>query len=165
MERTIHSKNSKYLPLIALNHDIPQINQIVFSFWGEKSIYDNDFYYRILKDNLSFVYRNNNEVIAVCLLEKLENNEEIMINLLCVKKEYQRKGLGKSLLDFCIKNCVKKGYCHFYLHVATTNKIAINLYKKFGFYGLEYIPNYYESDMPPDNNAFLLKLEIDNNKK
>ena len=154
-----------YKPELALIDDISQINNIIVSFWGKNSKYDNRFYYRVLKHNLSYVYKIENEIIAVCLVEKFEREKEIDIALLCVKKAYQRNGLGKSLLNFCINNCIKKGYYVFFLHVATTNFIAINLYKKLGFYAVKYVPNYYHNDPPPDNNAYLLKLEKGGNNQ
>jgi ribosomal protein S18 acetylase RimI-like enzyme len=154
-----------YKPELALIDDISQINNIIVSFWGKNSKYDNKFYYRVLKHNLSYVYKIDNEIIAVCLIEKFERKKEIDIALLCVKKPYQRNGLGKSLLNFCINNCMKQGYYDFFLHVSTTNQIAINLYKKLGFYAIKYVPNYYHTDPPPHNNAFLLKLEKERNNQ
>ena len=163
------SNDNKYEPILANSYDIPQINSIMSSFWGERSIYTNDYYYRVLKDGLSYVYKIDKEIIAVCLVGKYRN--EIGIDLLCVKEAYQKMGLGKSLLDFCIKNCEKKGYTFFFLHVATTNKPAIKLYEKFGFYAEKFVRDYYYKDESPDRDAYLLILdkgkknnEDDNNK-
>ena len=151
------SNNNKYTPILANSYDIPQINSIMASFWGKRSIYTNDYYLRVLKDGLSYVYKIDKEIIAVCLVGKYE--KKIGIDLLCVKEAYQRMGIGKSLLGFCIKNCEKKGYTFFFLHVATTNKPAIKLYKKFGFYAEKLVRDYYYKDESPDRDAYLLILE------
>jgi ribosomal protein S18 acetylase RimI-like enzyme len=79
-----------------------------------------------------------------------------------VKKAHQRKGLGKTLLQFCIDAYSKKGFQNFYLHVAVTNKAAISLYLKLGFKGAMYLPNYYKREKSPYNEAFLMKLENGN---
>ena len=56
----------------------------------------------------------------------------------------------------------KKGYTNFFLHVATTNKPAINLYKKFGFYAEKFVRDYYYNDEYPNRDAYLFKLEKGN---
>lgn len=165
MESEKKKENDKPTPILALFDDIPQINNIIISFWGKKARYNNQFYYKVLKTNFSYVYKIDKEIIAVCLVNCYKEQKEISIDLLCVKKAYQGNGLGKSLLDFCIKNCMKEGYYTFYLHVATTNNIAIKLYEKMGFNKIEYVPNYYFQDGPPNNNAYLMKLDTRVKKK
>lgn len=165
MESDKKKENDKPTPILALFDDIPQINNIIISFWGKNARYNNQFYYKVLKSNFSYVYKIDKEIIAVCLVNCYKEQKEISIDLLCVKKAYQGNGLGKSLLDFCIKNCMKEGYYSFYLHVATTNSIAIKLYEKMGFNKLEYVPNYYFQDPPPNNDAYLMKLDTRIKKK
>ena len=159
-----NNKENKHIPILATLDDISQINSLIISFWGKHSIYNNNFYYRVLKHNLSYGYKIDRELIAICLVEKYEREKQINIDiaLLCVKKAYQRAGLGKSLLEYCIKNCESKGYDSFFLHVATTNKPAMNLYKKLGFKEIRIISNYYHLDKPPDNDAYLMVLEKGN---
>ena len=158
MESDKDSKKSDYTPSLAIFEDIPQINSIIVSFWGKNSIYTNQYYYQCLKKDLSYVYKIDNEVIAVCLVDYKEKYKDISIDLICVKEAYQGNGLGKSLLEFCINNCVKKGYYDFYLHVATTNTKAIKLYKKLGFVIDKYVKDYYHLDKPPDRDAYLMRL-------
>ena len=157
-EKDLNSNKKEYIPILALMDDVSQINNILISIWGKHSIYDANYYYRVMKKNLSYVYKNDKEVIAVCLINNIQSYKEINIDLICVKKEYQGKGLGKSLLQFCINNCINKGFYEFILHVATTNQKAINLYKKLGFTIVNYIRNYYHLDKPPDNNAYIMRL-------
>ena len=122
-----------------------------------------------MQQNLSFIIRDKNyELTAVCLAEYEEDKKQICIAVLCVRKEDQRKGLGKLILEHCINNCIKKGYNDFYLHVSVTNHSAIKLYEKLGFYKKEFIKNYYSNDPPPNNDAYIMELnknkKIENNK-
>ncbi len=48
-----------------------------------------------------------------------------------VLKEYHKKGIGKMLMDACIKKLSK--YKGIVLWVLDSNKNAINFYKKYGF--------------------------------
>ena len=159
MKSNNKANNTKYTPILAKMGDISQINDIIISFWGENSIYDNQFYQDVFKQNLSYVYKNGREIITVCLVSYSKEYEDITIDLLCVKEGYQRKGLGKTILEFCINNCIKKKYYKFYLNVATTNRKAINLYKKLGFHVIKYVRNYYDLDEPPHKDAYLMILE------
>ena len=150
--------NIEYQPILVDTDDISQIKSLGYSFWGNEGIYSPTFYLELLKQNLSYVYKEKRLIIAVCLVRYEERENIVGIDLLCVKKEYQGKGLGKSLLNFCINNCVEKGCYKFYLHVATTNTVAIKLYQKLGFYKKKFIKNYYYNDPPPNNDAFLMQL-------
>ena len=154
--------NEEYKPYLAVVDDIPQIKSLGASFWGKEGVYSDEFYLEALKQNLSYVYKdrvkNKNILIGVCLVRYQENSDYIGIDLLCVNKNYQDMGFGKALLSVCLNKCLENGYHKFYLHVATTNSKAINLYKKFGFYKHKFVKNYYFNDKPPDNDAFMMKL-------
>ena len=154
--------NEEYKPYLAVVDDIPQIKSLGASFWGREGVYSDEFYLEALNQNLSYVYKdrvkNNNILIGVCLVRCQENSDLIGIDLLCVNKNYQGMGFGKALLSVCLNKCMENGYHKFYLHVATTNLKAINLYKKFGFFKYKFIKNYYFNDKPPDNDAFMMKL-------
>ena len=149
-------------PTIAVFADIPQMDAISQDNWGEEGKYSLNFYTSILSQNLSYVYKEKNgEVTAFCLARYESKTGRVGICLFCVKKNYQGKGLGKSLLTFCIDNCRKKGLESFYLHTAVTNYPAINLYLKLGFHVTETILNYYCNDPKPHNDAFLMEIKKD----
>ena len=61
--------------------------------------------------------------------------------------------------------CKKNGLKYFELHVAQTNKKAINLYEKLKFYIVKPIENYYSNDKPPDNDAYLMQLNLNEIKE
>ena len=152
--------NTDYILLSPTIDDIPEIKNLSYSIWKEDGIYSDNFYESMLNDNLSYIYKDQekNIIIAICLALYEEEEDEVNISVLCVKKEYQRKGLGKSILEECIENCVKNRYTNFYLHVAITNEKAIKLYEKIGFRKIKFIKNYYTNDPPPHNSSFLMRL-------
>ena len=147
---------------LAVLDDINQMDSISQEIWGESGKYSKNFYSSAINQNLSYVYKEKNIIIAFCLIRNDSKTNQVGIILLCVKKNNQRKGIGKTLLKYCIDNCRKKGYENFYLHVAVVNKPAINLYINLGFKGVMHLPNYYSKEKWPYNEAFLMKLEKEN---
>ena len=114
---------------------------------------------------MSYIYKDNDTIIAICLALYEEDLKQINISVLCVKSEYQRKGIGKSILNACIDNCIKKGYNEFNLHVCVTNEKAIKLYEKIGFTKIKMCENYYSEDEPPDNDAYFMELTKKKNEE
>ena len=168
LKKDNNSKKDKPLnlePILATFKDIRKIKDIGYYFWKKEGVYSDDFYISVLLQNLSFVYKIANDLIAVCLTRYCKYTGYVGIDLLCVKKEYQGKGLGKALLNYCIENCMKLGLKLFELHVATTNIPAYNLYKKLGFKNIKTIENYYFNDEPPDRDAYLMRLDKSNNNE
>ena len=129
------------------------------SFWGTIDLYKNSEFKRIIKQNLSYLYRIDNEIIAYCLIDFIKKENIAEISLLCVKKEYQRNHLGESILSFCLNNSCNLNIKNFCLHVSTTNVSAYNLYKKEGFTIKCFIKDYYKDKNPEDNDAYLMVLD------
>jgi ribosomal protein S18 acetylase RimI-like enzyme len=55
------------------------------------------------------------------------------ISSLFVKKEWQRKGVGKLLLEKCFATMKKQGIENVSLTVSQKNHAALSFYKKYGF--------------------------------
>ena len=161
----INQNDIKYTPNLVISDDIPEVKFFCYLFWEDEGIYSDNFYELILKQKLSYSYKENNNIIALCLISYEEEINQVNISVLCVDKEYQRKGLGHSLLFFCIDNCINQGYRFFYLHVSVPNKTAIRLYEKIGFFISEYVPNYYIEEKYPDSDAYLMCLIISDEKR
>ena len=77
--------------------DFDQMIEIYKSFWGVRGLNDPIAYQKIIEQNLSYVYKIGNELIAFCLVEYLYEKNNIEINLLCVKEEYKGMKFGKNL--------------------------------------------------------------------
>ena len=148
------------LPMKMEGKDLRQVVEIYKSYWGRRGLYSNSFFQRVLEQNLSYVYRIEEEIIAFCMMENVPSKRIIEIDLLCVKKEYKGNHLGKSLLNFCINICKRLNFNNFGLHVSTTNIAAIGLYSKLGFKIRDIIENYYNDYNPKDNNAYYMTLTL-----
>ena len=140
--------------------DIPQIAKIFISYWGSMCLYSDKQFEMIINQNISFVYKNQNEVIAFCLMKYNFMNNIISVDILCVKEEYKGFHLGQNILTFCLNNCMELGFRNFSLHVSTTNIPAFNLYKKIGFVIKDMVKNYYIDVKPEDSNAYYMELNI-----
>ena len=148
-----------------LNYSLININDFdkIIDFFFEKNQkrtekFSDENIKKIINENLSFkcslINKNKNkeneELISVVLLTKNENN--ILIFLIAVKKEFRRKGIGSKIMKKSIENAKtifkNKNEIFFSLHVNLTNNIAINLYKKLGFVIEKYLENFYVSMIP-----------------
>lgn len=89
-----------------------------------------------------------------------EYEESFHITNISVKREYQRKGFGKKMMDFVIREAIKKNKKEIYLEVRVSNKKAIKFYEKLGFKRRRIIPYYY-SDF---ESAYEYVLEIKREK-
>ena len=154
------SLNKSIKPLMITIEDIPQILEISQSFWGKKGIYKSSSLEKVINQHLSFAYKIRGKLIAFCLMYYKENTNIVTVFLICVKKEYQGKHFGKSLLSHCIKNCQNHNFKNFDLHVSTTNVAAFAVYKKLGFVVKSFINNYYRDDNPKNNDAFYMTLNL-----
>ena len=147
-------------PIKMTIEDLPQIAEIFISYWGTKGLYPDIEFERIINQDISFVYKINNEVIAFCLIEYLYEKDTIEIDILCVKREFKGNHLGKSLLSYCINYCNELDFKNYALHVSTTNTPAFNLYKKLGFVIKYFIKNYYNDEKPEDSDAYFMILNM-----
>lgn len=65
------------------------------------------------------------------------------ITNLAIEYGYRRQGIGSSLVLSLIKRAVKNGINHLTLEVRESNRLARELYKKFGFYEAGFKVDYY----------------------
>ena len=82
-----------------------------------------------------------NTLIGFIAGSKYEREARIL--MLAIKKEYRRHGIGSSLLHKFLAICKSEGLVSVRLEVRTTNNVAIDFYKNFGFHIISFIPNYY----------------------
>ena len=103
----------------------------------------------ILKEDFSkiFVYEKDSKVVGFLHITVLY--EVIDIVNICVDPDYRRQKIASVLFDYMFSE-FNENKC-FSLEVKTTNKAAINLYKKFGFEIIHVRNNYYK-----DQDAYLM---------
>lgn len=75
----------------------------------------------------------------------LAAGEAHILNL-CVKPDYQRKGLGRHLLNFMADKAAQSGIDMILLEVRRSNSSAIDLYMSEGFHELGVRDNYYPAE-------------------
>ena len=91
--------------------------------------------------------------IAGFIMAALIRGGAVWVVLLVVKRQYQSKGLGSTLLREIIGRAIKQGAPYITLEVRVENFKAIALYKKFGFRIEERKPNFYRDG----GDAFRMK--------
>ena len=74
-----------------------------------------------------------------------------------VKKEYQRMHIASYLLDFLFNLAKKKNVVSIFLEVRTSNIKAQNLYRKYGFEIINIRKKYYKENL---EDAFIMKKDL-----
>lgn len=74
-----------------------------------------------------------------------------------VKKEYQRMHIASYLLDFLFNLAKKKNVVSIFLEVRTSNIKAQNLYRKYGFEIINIRKKYYKDNL---EDAFIMKKDL-----
>jgi len=121
--------------------------------------FDNFWNYNILKQELqnpSCIYlccKINNEIVGFAGITIILDTAEL--NNIVIKKSERGKGFSSLLLKELIKSSKLHNCTKINLEVASTNEIAINLYKKFGFKQVGLRQKYYNG-----TDALLFTLDI-----
>ena len=72
---------------------------------------------------------------------------------------YRRGGIGRKLMEDCLTAARSDPSLQaITLHVQTSNELALDFYKKFGFELVDTVPGYYVRIDPPD--AYILRLDL-----
>ncbi|MES2208274.1 MAG: GNAT family N-acetyltransferase [Pseudomonadota bacterium] len=72
----------------------------------------------------------DSEKLIACVVAAPISSTEIKIRQMAVSSEYQRKGIGLTLINEVEKNLKNRGFKHFTLHARTP---VIDFYKKLGY--------------------------------
>lgn len=134
--------------------DLEAINDISIDHWGDEGNYGFKRLKHLSDKGYSFCLKNNNEIVAFCIVDI--DDDKCEIYLLAVKKGNEGKGYGTAIFGYAIQYARNNGFHLFTLHVNTSNKAAIHLYKKFDFKVNKYIKEYYSSDDIDNNDAYLM---------
>lgn len=133
--------NKDIKPVLLTKEDIPQIDEIGYSYWYEDGVYSKGVLEKIFKDQLSYGIKIKDELVAFSIFKKTQ--KEVIVFLIAVKNTHLRQGLGRKILKYTIENAAEKGHKNFILHVAIDNEPAQKLYSSVGFLYHFYLPNYY----------------------
>lgn len=84
------------------------------------------------------------------------------ITNLAVDEDYRKKGVATALTEEIIKRAGKRGISFITLEVRVSNRTAINLYRKLGFYKKDFFRGYYTNN---NEDALLMRKELDNEQR
>ena len=84
----------------------------------------------------------NNSLVGVCVIHKIYDEAEI--RYLSIHPSYQKRGLGKKLINQIMKECKNENIKRIFLEVSIKNKQALSFYKNYGFKTIDIRKNYYK---------------------
>lgn len=115
----------------SLKEDFPEYSPNVAQIYGEKYFSEKHFK-DLLKHTVNHIFgvKDNNKLIAVIVL-KGEYGGVLFIDLLTVKKEYRKNGIGTQLLQETEHWALNHAY--HYLWLFTESEKNIRYYKQNGF--------------------------------
>jgi len=124
---------------------ISDINELFFIekelFYDDSSSLSKSSFSYHLKKNIIYKIEIDKKIVAYILW--LKRKSYYRLYSFAILKEYQGKGLGKSLLEFSL-NSLNKDV--FELEVRTSNTNAIKLYEKFGFKRMKILKDFYDDE-------------------
>lgn len=83
--------------------------------------------------------------------------DEAWINNIAVRRDVQRRGIGRALLEALINEARRSGVRHVLLEVAADNVAAQHLYAGYGFDSIGLRKGYYQ---PSNTDAVVMELDL-----
>jgi len=126
--------------------DLDQVLQITSETFPER--YDaNVFLYlhQVYPDSFLIAEIVPNKIVGFLLGTKT-SWDSARILLLAVKREYRRRGIGSRMLKRFLREMLLQNIKKVELEVRLDNRLALNFYKKHGFYIVNIIPGFYQDD-------------------
>ena len=128
----------------------------------ELKSYDFPWTKEILRDCILYKYDSFavffNENLVGYVIAKITYTETHILNL-TVKKNFRKKGIGKSLIELIISEARLRNSENILLEVRVGNIEAQSLYEKLNFQIIGTRKNYYESENGRED-AYVLKLDL-----
>lgn len=136
-----------------MDYQITKLNPIDYKKCG--NIWDMErqanlakqFYQELLDGNrITYIFQVSEEYIGeVSLVFDMDDtdytidNQRIYVSRLIVKREYRRRGIGKTLVGYAIHAAKEMGYSELSIGVDLDNYAALKLYFEVGFTNILYI--------------------------
>lgn len=126
---------------------IYEIEKAVFATpWSRQSLYQ-DIVENMLAFYVTAISEEDEHVVGYGGMWMVE--DEAHITNIAVHRDYRRWGIGSAIIETLIDKCEKLGIRYMSLEVRVSNKIARQLYQKYGFQ-VEGIRKRYYSDNHED---------------
>lgn len=101
-----------------------------------------------------WVAKKENAIVGYLVCQVVEEKEAELHNI-AVAREYQRQGIGKTLLQKLIGDLKQKNVSEIFLMVRASNLPAQKLYESFGFKKISVRQRYYHN---PEEEAWIYRL-------
>ena len=98
-----------------------------------------------------YVAEENGEIAGCCGIRNMAGEGEI--TNVVVAEKFRRRGIGRALMEYMLKEARLHGMESATLEVRVSNKPAISLYESLGFRGEGVRPNFYEK---PREDALIM---------
>ncbi|NQV18489.1 MAG: ribosomal protein S18-alanine N-acetyltransferase [Armatimonadetes bacterium] len=108
----------------------------------------------------SYVLQKSDEQEIIGYICGWKINDEFEITNLGIRKQFQRQGFGKILVEHLIKKVKNENCKIFFLEVRENNFAAQKLYEKLGFKVIGIREEYYNN---PKENAVVMRLRLTEN--
>ena len=109
-------------------------NQLIgiAGFQTSKGSLTNGLDYSQLIKQLGFI-KGNKAALVFSLFDRKADENQLLMDGICVDSRFRSQGIGKSLLDRVIKYATNKHFSNVRLDVINTNPRAMALYQRYGF--------------------------------
>lgn len=109
--------------------------------WLEKYFYIEEYDTELLNNPRKYILNDGGHILIAILKEKvvgtvalIKRGDQIFeLSKMAVTEEHQGIGIGKMLINACIKYAKENGCKRLFLDSSTTLSPAISLYTKYGF--------------------------------
>lgn len=136
--------------------DLPEFHEVQSIIFGSDAI-KWDWWIDVQKENLFFLKIETSSPPSEIIggIAVLEHSYRVAyIYVLFIRKDVQRKGIGKFLMGKIIKELKQMGYRSLFLHAKVDNDATIKFYQDLGFLIMRRLPEYYRSG----DDAFELEI-------
>jgi ribosomal protein S18 acetylase RimI-like enzyme len=111
---------------------------------------------RAIRSKKIYVHLNSIDVTSYIWVDTDYKKKTAYIHSIATGRPFRRKGHAKELMIFMLDLLTEHDIITCGLHVYTTNKHAITLYKSLGFVKLDFIENRYEKNQ----NAYYMEKSL-----
>lgn len=101
--------------------------------------------YTVSEKEYYFILENNNDILGCAGYLLVENSNEIYLSWGMVKRQFQKLGYGKKLLEYRIKS-ISQNFPDKKICLATTQDIA-PFFEKYGFKVINIKPKFYSESL------------------
>ncbi|MBU2511202.1 peptidase C39 family protein [bacterium] len=138
--------------------NLVRLEQIVFS--SDRFTKDHVEYMLTRARASIFVVETEGRVIGVAYILWRKNSHSGRLYNFAVDPEYQKKGVGESLLIECETEAVRRSCSQLTLEVRVDNQTGILFYQKHGYESYTTTPNFYDDGAPAIRMVKILKVKV-----